>query len=60
MIMFVAYEIVNRPKHFMCAQLTLSPEMELLSVESDFSATSQPDVCSAQTVVQLLSHVPVW
>lgn len=38
MIMFVAYEIVNRPKHFMCAQLTLSTEMELLSVESDFSA----------------------
>jgi len=36
--MFVAYEIINCPKHPMCAQLTLSIEMELLLVESDFNA----------------------
>ena len=38
MIMSVDFEIINRPKHSMCAQLTLCIEREQLLVESDFNA----------------------
>ena len=36
--MFVAYEIINCFRHFICAHLTLSIEMKRLLVDSDFNA----------------------